>query len=145
MTHFDEAGAILRFSDPVMLTAWNEHDWQAFFEAWPRVMDAGGIQLWLFGHSIYEHALNPDIALVAKALVIDTTESLTDQFIDHWLAARINNQHCLMDPQELRPIPLSGIPFWHALYGQADFFQRVPCFQAKRPGKIYPKPLSLQD
>lgn len=144
MTHFDEAGAIIRCSDPEMLAAWNEHDWEAFFSAWPRVMAESGIQVWLFGHSIYEHALNPEIALVAKALVIDSTESLSNEFIDQYLAKQINNQHCLMDPQELRPIPLSGIPYWHKLFGQVDFFQRVPCFQPKRVGKTYPEPLTIQ-
>ena len=145
MTHFDEAGAIIRLSDAIMLSAWNEHDWVTFFTHWPRVMQEGGIQLWLFGHSIYEHGLNPAIALVAKALVLDSVECLSDSFIDEFLANRISHQHCLIDPQELRPIPLSGIPYWHKLYGQLDFFQRVPCFQPKRPGKMYPKPLSVHD
>ncbi len=145
MTHFDEAGAIIRLSDALMLAAWNEHDWVTFFTHWPRVMQTGGIQLWLFGHSIYEHGLNSAIALVAKALVLDTTEHLSDEFIDQFLANSILDKHCLMDPQELRPIPLSGIPNWHALYGQADFFQCVPCFQPKRDGKMYPKPITVQD
>jgi hypothetical protein len=144
MTHFDEAGAIIRLSDAVMLAAWNEHDWVTFFTQWPRVMEEDGIQLWLFGHSIYEHGLNPGIALVAKALVLDTTDPISDTFIDQYIANRITNKQCLMDPQELRPIPLSGIPYWHTLYGQADFFQCVPCFQPKRAGKTYPKPLSVQ-
>lgn len=145
MTHFDEAGAIIRLSDAIMLTAWNEHDWVTFFTHWPRVMQAGGIQLWLFGHSIYEHGLNSGIALVAKALVIDARENLSDDFVDKLLGNIILNKQCLMDPQELRPIPLSGIPYWHALYGQSDFFQCVPCFQPKRAGKMYPKPITIQD
>lgn len=144
MTHFDEAGAIIRLADSEMLGFWNEHDWPAFFGAWPHVAEAGGIQVWLFGHSIYEHALNPDIALVAKAIVLDSKQSIKDLDIDQWLALRIIDQHCLMDPQELRPIPLSGIPFWHPWYGQSNFFQRVPCFQPKRAGKMYPKPLTVQ-
>lgn len=145
MTHFDEAGAVIRLSDAIMLSAWNEHDWLTFFSHWPRVMQAGRLQLWLFGHSIYEHALNPAIALVAKALVLQATQALNDSFIDEFLADRISHKHCLMDPQELRPIPLSGIPYWHQLYGQKDFFQCVPCFQPKRPGKMYPEPISVQD
>nr|MBP7370673.1 DUF3025 domain-containing protein [Arenimonas sp.] len=83
--------------------------------------------------------------LVAKAIVLDSKTPLTDSMMDQWLATRILNQHCLLDPQELRPIPLSGIPFWHPRYGQLDFYQRVPCFQPKRPGKTYPIPLSIED
>ena len=40
--------------------------------------------------------------------------------VEGWLAERIACQQCLMDPQELRPIPLSGIAHWHVQYGAAD-------------------------
>ena len=33
LTHFDEAGAVLRLSDADMLSAWDAHDWPAFFGA----------------------------------------------------------------------------------------------------------------
>jgi Protein of unknown function (DUF3025) len=144
LTHFDEAGAVIRLSDSSLLAHWDAHDWPAFFAAWQPAYEAGTVQLWLFGHSIFEHALNPDIALVAKALVFIHPETMNDAAMDAFLAERISHQQCLMDPQELRPIPLSGIAHWHALYGQADFYQKVPCFRSKRPGKLYPEPLHLQ-
>jgi Protein of unknown function (DUF3025) len=143
LTHFDEAGAVIRIADSELLKHWDAHDWPAFFAAWQPAYEAGTAQLWLFGHSIFEHALNPDIALVAKALVFVCQEPMSDAEMDSFLAARIVKQQCLMDPQELRPIPLSGIANWHALYGQADFYQAVPCFRPKRPGKLYPEPLHL--
>ena len=144
LTHFDEAGAVIRLSDSALLAHWDAHDWPAFFAAWQPAYEAGAAQLWLFGHSIFEHALNPDIALVAKALVFIHPETLSDAAMDSYLAERIKHQQCLIDPQELRPIPLSGIAHWHALYGQADFYQQVPCFRPKRPGKLYPEPMHLQ-
>lgn len=144
LTHFDEAGAVIRLSDSELIAHWDAHDWPAFFSGWQPAYEAGNAQLWLFGHSIFEHALNPDIALVAKALVIRGEQALSDDAMDAWLAERIASQQCLMDPQELRPIPLSGIAHWHAQYGAADFYQRVPCFRPKRPGKQYPEPLSFQ-
>ena len=141
MTHFDEAGAIIRLSDAGMLESWSQHDWPSLFDAWQDAVAAGKLQLWLFGHTQYEHALNPDIALVAKALVIQSDQPYSDAMMDEFIAQAIIDKHCMNDPQELRPIPLSGIPGWHELSGQADFYQRVPCFRPKRVGKIYPEPL----
>lgn len=144
LTHFDEAGAVLRLDDADMLSAWDAHDWPALFGAWDAAHRQGRIQLWLFGHSIHEHALNPAIALVAKALVIDSAHALGLQQMDAVLAQAIDARRCLNDPQELRPIPLSGIPGWHPEHGRADFFERLPCFRPKRAGKTYPEPLRMR-
>jgi hypothetical protein len=143
MTQFDEAGAILRLADVDMLRAWDDHDWPRFFRAWEDVMQKGRLQLWLFGHSIHEHALNPGIALVAKALVIDNPLPLHKEEMDAAVAEAINNGLCLNDPQQLRPIPLTGIPGWHPEHNTVDFFERIPCFQPKRIGKTYPPPLKM--
>lgn len=144
LTHFDEAGAIVRLRDDSLLADWDAHDWPAFFAGFNRAIEAGQAQLWLFGHSTYEHALNPGIALVAKALVLVGGEAPDDERLDAWLAERIAARECCLDPQELRPIPLSGLAHWHAGYGQADFYQSVPCFRPKRPDKVYPPPLRLK-
>lgn len=141
LTHFDEAGAVLRLDDPAMLAAWDTHDWPALFGAWEAARHGGRVQLWLFGHSLHEHALNPDIALVAKALVIAGPRALGLHAMDAFIAQAIAAQRCLNDPQELRPIPLSGIPGWHPQYACPDFFERLPCFRPKRAGKTYPEPL----
>lgn len=141
LTHFDEAGAIIRLADDSLLAHWDEHAWPAFFDAFNPALASGQAQLWLFGHSIYEHALNPDIALVAKAVVIVGEGPADQAALDVWLAERILQQRCLMDPQELRPIPLSGLARWHAEFGKEDFYQRVPCFRPKRADKRYPLPL----
>ena len=143
LTHFDEAGAVLRLADAGMLSAWDTHDWPAFFGAWQAASRDGRVQLWLFGHALHEHALNPGIALVAKALVIESTEAMALDAMDARLAEAIDTGRCLQDPQELRPIPLSGIPGWHAGQTQADFYRRTPCFRPKRPDKTYPEPLCL--
>ena len=143
LTHFDEAGAVLRLADAGMLSAWDAHDWPALFGAWPQAAADGRVQLWLFGHALHEHALNPGIALVAKAVVIEAAQSLTMAAMDAWLADAIGAGRCLRDPQELRPIPLSGIPGWHAGQSQPDFFQ-LPCFRPKRPGRVYPAPLIMR-
>jgi hypothetical protein len=49
----------------------------------------------------------------------------------------------LIDPQELRPLPLSGIPGWHRRTHDPEFYATAPCFRPLRPGRIYPPPLAL--
>lgn len=144
LTHFDEAGAVIRLNDERLLAHWDEHDWPALFAGFNRALADGEAQIWLFGHSIYEHALNPDIALIAKAQVFIGGATVDDGRMDAWLAGCIIGRQCFADPQELRPIPLSGLAHWHADYGQADFYRSVPCFRPKRAGKSYPAPLHIK-
>ena len=141
MTHFDEAGAVVRLDDDGLLAAWDAHDWPALFRGWQAAADRGALQCWLFGHAVMEHALTPSIALVAKALVIAHPAPMDDARMASLLAARLRAGACLNDPQELRPIPLSGAPGWHPEQTHADFFERLPCFRPKREGRLYPAPI----
>lgn len=141
MTHFDEAGAIVRLDDERLLSAWDAHDWPTLFRGWQAAERRGALQCWVFGHALMEHALTPAIALVAKALVIAYPAPMDDAQTDALLAAHVSAGLCLNDPQELRPIPLSGVPGWHPEHGHPDFFQRLPCFRPKREGRLYPAPI----
>ncbi len=143
MTHFDEAGAVIRLYDDGLLAAWDGHDWPTLFRGWQAAERRGALQCLLFGHALMEHALTPSIALVAKALVLAHPEPMGDAQVDALLAARVRDGVCLNDPQELRPIPLTGAPGWHPGQDRPDFFEFLPCFQPKREGRSYPPPIRL--
>lgn len=144
LTQFDEAGAVLRLHDAALQAAWDAHDWPYLFRNWADAERRGMVQLWLFGHSLFEHALTPAIALVAKALVINAATPLDDDSMASRIAEGIASGELLNDPQELRPIPLTGIPGWHPEHAADDFFTRVPCFRPKCAGRQYPSPLHVQ-
>lgn len=144
LTQFDEAGAVLRLHDGALQAAWDAHDWPYLFRNWADAERRGVVQLWLFGHSLFEHALTPTIALVAKALVIEADAALDVDGMAALIAEGIASGELLNDPQELRPIPLTGIPGWHPEHENGDFFTRVPCFRPKRDGRLYPSPLRAQ-
>ena len=59
------------------------------------------------------------------------------------MVENVRARHIVMCPKnELRPLPLSGIPGWHA--GQdARFHREATCFKPLRPGRVYPPPLGL--
>ena len=81
---------------------------------------------------------------MAKALVINAATPLDDDSMASRIAEGIASGELLNDPQELRPIPLTGIPGWHPEHAADDFFTRVPCFRPKCAGRQYPSPLHVQ-
>jgi hypothetical protein len=149
MTHFDEAGAVILCSDPALIALWDRHDWRALFG---RERGAWGarIAVLVFGHAILELALQPERLLVAKtvALEVGTDEIAAmavqpgrmQAAIDRRVAALIEARRCLCDPQELRPLPLSGVPGWNVASVDERFFDEAPCFRPLRPGRRYPAP-----
>jgi len=153
LTHFDEAGAIVWLADPDLLPRWDAHDWPTLFgrerEAWgPR------IAVTVFGHALVEHVWNGHRLPVAKALVVEVPPAQLDAhgplahgLLRGWptLEARIADAiaggRVLADPQELRPLPLAGLPGWHVDARQATFLHEAPCFRPLRSGRRYPLPM----
>lgn len=140
LTHFDEAGVLLVLRDPARLDAWDRHDWPGLFLG----LAAADFAVAVIGHALLEHALDPARLLVGKALAVvaDTPAEAMPRALAT-AAEAIAQGHLLADPAELRPLPLMGLPGWHAQAGQADFLAAAPCFQPLRAGRRYPAPLAL--
>ena len=144
LTQFDEAGAVVVLRDAALLALWDQHDWEGLFLRQRDAWRDGRITLAVVGHALLEHALNPDMLLVSKTLVmVDELAGIDQQCIDRQIAAAIAAGACLGDPQELRPLPLSGIPGWHREPQDAEFYRNKPCFRPIRPGRCYPAPLRV--
>jgi hypothetical protein len=140
LTHFDEAGVLVTLSDVSLLEAWDRHDWFALFWDRRKAWREGSIRVELFGHALLEHALTPEKLLVGKALVCvaGTGEDGTGQAV---CLRAIASGRSLRDPLELRPLPLAGIPGWHAGNEVEAFHRSTPCYQPLRVGRSYPLPL----
>lgn len=140
-THFDEAGAIVVLRDEALLQAWSRHEWAALFfdgaAAWRR----GDARALVFGHALLEHALHPAPVHTAKCIAVLSTQD--DEAVMAAVAQGIAAGTLLGDPQDLRPLPLSGIPGWHPRNGERAFYAEAECFRPLRPGRAYPDPLSL--
>ncbi|WP_049622308.1 DUF3025 domain-containing protein [Frateuria defendens] len=142
LTHFDEAGAVVVLRDPALLALWDAHDWHGLFWRERQAWADGRIEVAVFGHALLEHALTPGRLLVAKALAVQLP---AEGGMERALAccARAIAEGCLLgDPQELRPLPLSGIPHWHADNGAEAFYHDALCFRPLRSGRRYPAPLA---
>jgi len=155
LTHLDEAGAIVWIASRELLAAWDAHDWKGLFGAHAAEW-GNGIAITMIGHALYEYALVHGTMPVAKALALEVDATAiasrcanastisawpeADQFV----AAEIADGRVLADPQELRPLPLAGIPGWHAGAQPDDFFETSPCFRPLRAGRRYPSPTVLE-
>lgn len=143
-THFDEAGVIVTMRDPSLLELWDRHDWYALFWRRRAAWVDGSITLNVFGHALLEHALIPSKLLVGKALVVMVdSEANVDNAVS-CCANAIAEMRWLRDPQELRPLPLSGIPGWRIGNDDETFHRHAACYQPLREGRSYPPPLQLE-
>jgi hypothetical protein len=144
-THFDEAGVIVTLKDPSLLGLWDQHDWHGLFWRQRAAWTEGAIAVEVFGHALLEHALTPGKLLVGKALVVmaEQADAGREDVIAS-CAQAIAEARRLRDPLELRPLPLSGIPGWHAANIEEAFHLNAACYQPLREGRSYPRPLSLR-
>jgi hypothetical protein len=121
---------------------WDAHDWHGlFWEGRAHWTDARpALEVVVFGHALLEHLLQPQQLLVGKALVAYAGAGGTRRDAERDIARAIAAGRLLQDPQELRPLPLSGIPGWHAHNADEAFYREAACFRALRPGRRYPPP-----
>lgn len=139
LTHFDEAGAVVWLQDEADVRAWDAHDWAAWFGQ-RESFSNGRIQVHIFGHALLEHALWPGRMATAKCLVLCGGDA--GDWQAH-LASAIRNRQVLDDPQELRPLPLAGLPGWSQAQQNPDFFA-ADMFRPLRPGRRYPRPVQMK-
>lgn len=139
-THFDEAGAIVVLRDGALLAAWDAHDWVALFHARAEAWREGDAEVIVFGHALLEHALQPAPVHTAKCIAVFDDGSTPDPVSR--VEQGILDGTLLADPQHLRPLPLSGIPGWHAQTDSREFYATAECFRPLRPGRVYPAPVS---
>ena len=141
LTHFDEAGSVVALSDARLLALWDAHDWHGLFWRERAAWSDGRIEVDVFGHALLEHALEPRQLLVGKALVV-MRQSGNGEKSTSCVAAAIARGELLNDPQELRPLPLSGIPGWHRDNAHEAFYRDAACFRPLREGRRYAPPLA---
>jgi hypothetical protein len=145
LTQFDEAGAVVLLRDPALLQRWDAHDWHGLFWQERAAWNDGRAKAIVFGHALLEHALQPHPVHTAKGIAVQieangkaggaTTASICAQ-----VAAAIATGKLLNDPQDSRPLPLSGLPGWHPDALRESFFLEAPCFRPLREGRRYPSP-----
>jgi hypothetical protein len=90
--------------------------------------------------ALMEQALLSGRLLVGKCVVVQGEE---DAMCVDAMAQAIRHQDVLTDPLQLRPLPLAGIPGWHAPQ-DAGFYRQAAYFRPLRDGRVYPLPVEPQ-
>lgn len=134
LTLFDECGIIVASSDEKLLTMIKSFQWPSLFLN-NRDQFSACIECFVFGHAMYEKALNPYIGMTAHAVLLPVEleffkkcmqEKL--QFLDILVKNWIRTQDKLK-PDTLHPFPLLGVPGWYqgrqdkAFYDNSNYFR----------------------
>ncbi len=137
LTLFDECGVIFAYCDEGRQKALEAHEWKGLFwrnrSDWGRVCGA-----YVFGHALYEKALNPYLGLTGKALSIQVNEAFFHKpikqqwfILDQLVCQHILQNDGLSSPADLAAFPLLGVPGWYAENISEVFYENSQYFRPK--------------
>ena len=138
LTLFDEGGVIVVSSEPELGALLREFKWKELF--WQRRSEVvESMRFYVFGHSIYEKALQPYKGITAKTVIFDVTardleRPLTQQLatLDARLAKYFGDPKALVATEAYAPLPVLGIPGWTADNENERYYDDTQHF---RPGR----------
>ena len=138
LTLFDEGGVIVTSSEPELATLLREFKWKELF--WQRREEViASMRFYVFGHSIYEKALQPYKGITAKTVIFDVPareleRTLPQQLatLDARLAKYFGEPQALASTEAYAPLPVLGIPDWDADNANERYYDDTQHF---RPGR----------
>ncbi len=140
LTLFDESGVVVLYSDDGMADLLRGFQWHDLF--WKRRQEMNELLgFMIFGHSLYEKALNPYIGFTGKGLLlkVDSNYFSLDmatqkEIIDVLLAERLSSDWPIR-AQDLTPVPLLGVPGWWEGNEEEAFYANTRYFRPGYPVK----------
>jgi Protein of unknown function (DUF3025) len=136
MTLFDESGVIVACSDPALSQLLIQHEWKKLF--WQRRKDVlKHMRFYIFGHALYEKALQPYAAMTGKVSVFLVGENfhlnqldMQLSALDDLLAARL--MHEIKTAKDFSPLPIMGVPGWCDANEVESFYDNKEIFRPAR-------------
>jgi Protein of unknown function (DUF3025) len=138
LTLFDEGGIVVASCNGALLDLLRGFQWRELFwrerAAVQREMD-----FIIFGHALYERALEMHYGSTGRGILIEVERSYFDldmsarvKLLDARLAALFGNVAQLDSTTLLQPVPIKGIPGWDAANEREDYYLDAQQF---RPGR----------
>lgn len=139
-TLLDESGIVVVFADAELAKLLRDFQWQELF--WQRREQVkAGMGFYLFGHGLYEKALQPYVGMTGQGLLLTVepaffswpqTQRLAhlDNMLADYLAAP---EHC-RSTRDLTPVPVLGVPEWAADNDSAVYYDNTAYFRPGRRG-----------
>ncbi len=148
-TLFDESGVIVAYSDTpsgadlaglLRGFQWKKLFWQQREQVRPQSSQKA-MGFYLFGHGLYEKALQPYIGMTGQGLLLAVQPKFfswpqlqqlahLDNLLADYLAAP---EHC-RSTRDLSPVPLLGVPGWAADNDNAAYYDNAAYFRPGRRG-----------
>jgi hypothetical protein len=138
LTLFDESGVVVACADDELAGLLRDFRWKEPFWLRRERLPAS-MAFSLFGHGLYEKALQPYVGMTGQALVLQVAPEFfaqplaqrlaqLDGLLADYLAAP---QHC-RHTRELTPLPLLGIPGWTAENSDPGYYDNTRYFRNGR-------------
>jgi len=142
-TLLDESGVIVPYADAELAGLLRGFKWKELF--WQRREQVRAqtsrqvMSFYIFGHGLYEKALQPYIGMTGQGLLLAVEPEyfgwpLARQLahMDNLLADYLADpEHC-RSTRDLSPVPLLGVPGWDANNDSATYYENTAYF---RPGR----------
>ena len=140
LTLLDESGVIVAGSNPGVLQALVNRDWNAAFVT-HRAAWRSELQVLVCGHALLEKFLNPYKSMTAHALILHATRPVSLEQLDLQLGASLSDSQLFDSPAGLSPLPLMGIPGWWPTGEQNDDFYEDRDVFRPAPPSMTPAPV----
>jgi len=137
-TLLDESGVIVVSANSALAELLKTFQWKELF--WHRRKELhGAMDFYIFGHGLYEKSLQPYIGMTGQGLILNVeaeffawTHEMQLSYLDTKVAEYLNNpEHCL-NPRELHPVPLLGLPGWSADNEREAYYDNTSYFRSHR-------------
>ena len=147
-TLFDESGVVVAYADENLAQLLRDFKWKELF--WQqRAAVQRSLGCYLFGHGLYEKALQPYVGMTGQGLLLKVEQAFFDwplerrlAHLDGLIATYLDDpQHC-RDTHELSPVPLLGMPGWWADNEQESFYDNTAYFRPGRQSRAQRTPLN---
>ncbi len=138
LTLFDEGGVIVACSDSRLAQLLVDFKWKELF--WVnRGAVAASMKFFLFGHAIYEKALQPFTGVTGRAVIFPVAADFLAasleqqlQLLDKKLADYLGNPQHFNRTAELAPVPILGVPGWNLENERESYYENEAYFRAGR-------------
>jgi hypothetical protein len=138
LTLFDEGGVLVASADANLSALLRDFRWKELFWAC-RAEVRRSMRFHVFGHAIYEKALEPYPGVTAKALIVAIDASTFAAPMERQLAeldasaaAHFSVAQALASTRSLSPLPVLGVPGWDPANEREAYYDDASQF---RPGR----------
>lgn len=138
-TLLDESGVIVAYADDELAGLLRDFQWTELF-CRRREQVKNSMGFYLFGHGLYEKALQPYIGMTGQGLLLAVEQAFFGwpkavqlAHLDSLLADYLADPEHSRSTRELSPVPLLGVPGWTADNECESYYDNTLYF---RPGRV---------